>query len=282
MTDLRQYRSFMFWISVASCVAVCAFIALPLLQMVFSATWNGFIGAAADPVVVRAVSLSLVTAGWASLISFVIGTPFAYLLARKTFAGKRIIESIVDLPIMVPHPVIGIAILGLAGSQSWFGRMLQEMGIRLMGTSTGIVVVLTFVGLPFYINTVKNGFEAVPVRLENVSRSMGASLTATFFRITFPLAWRSMLVGLILCAARAISEFGAVVIVAYHPMIAPVLIYERFTAYGLKYSQPVAVLLIMVCLVLFVLLRMVSIKKKPESSGNSGPVRQPPFKVRHD
>jgi molybdate/tungstate transport system permease protein len=86
------------------------------------------------------------------------------------------------------------------------------------------------VGLPFYVNTVKTGFEAIPVRLENVSRSLGASLTGTFFRVTFPLAWRSMLVGIIMCCARAISEFGAIVIVAYHPMIAPVMIYERFTA----------------------------------------------------
>jgi len=100
------------------------------------------------------------------------------------------------------------------------------------------------------------------VRLENVSRSLGASLTGTFFRVTFHLAWRSMLVGIIMCSARAISEFGAVVIVAYHPMIAPVMIYERFTAYGLKYSQPVAVWLIVVCLSLFLLLRIVSLPKE--------------------
>ncbi|MCK5509468.1 MAG: ABC transporter permease subunit, partial [Desulfobacterales bacterium] len=93
-------------------------------------------------------------------------------------------------------------------------------------------------------------------------RSLGASITSTFFRVTFPLAWRSMVVGLIMCTARAVSEFGAVVIVAYHPMIAPVMIYERFTAYGLKYSQPVAVWLIIVCLFLFLLLRIFSVQKK--------------------
>jgi molybdate/tungstate transport system permease protein len=134
-----------------------------------------------------------------------------------------------------------------------------------MGTVTGIVTVLTFVGLPFYVNTVKTGFETIPVRLENVSRSLGASLTKTFFRVTFPLAWRVMLVGIIMCCARAISEFGAIVIVAYHPMIAPVMIYERFTAYGLKYSQPVAVWLILVCLVLFLLLRVFSLPKEKKA-----------------
>ena len=90
-------------------------------------------------------------------------------------------------------------------------------------------------------------------------------MTSTFFRITFPLAWRSMLVGIIMCMARAISEFGAVVIVAYHPMIAPVMIYERFTAYGMKYSQPVAVWLILVSLLLFLLLRVVSLPKRSKA-----------------
>ncbi len=166
---------------------------------------------------------------------------------------------------MIPHPVVGIAILGLAGKNHWLGSLMQQVGIHIMGTVTGIVTVLTFVGLPFYVNSVKTGFEAIPERLENVSRSLGASLTKTFFRVTFPLAWRAMLVGIIMCCARAISEFGAIVIVAYHPMIAPVMIYERFTAYGLKYSQPVAVWLIVVCLVLFLLLRIFSLPKDKEA-----------------
>jgi len=184
-------------------------------------------------------------------------------LSRRAFPGKKLLESVVDLPIMIPHPVIGIALLGIAGRNHWVGQILSELGIRLMGTAAGIVAVMTFVGLPFYVNTVKTGFDAVPIRIENVSRSLGASAGATFFRVTFPLAWRSMVVGMIMCMARAISEFGAIVIIAYHPMVAPVMIYERFTAYGLKYSQPVAVWLIAVCLALFLLLRLFSMKKGP-------------------
>jgi molybdate/tungstate transport system permease protein len=133
-----------------------------------------------------------------------------------------------------------------------------------MGSVTGIITVLTFVGLPFYINTVKDGFESISPRLEKVSRSLGASMWSTFLRVTFPLAWRSMVIGLIMCTARAISEFGAVVIVAYHPMIAPVMIYERFEAYGLKYSQPVAVWLVLVCLSLFLVLRILTLRRARE------------------
>lgn len=253
-----------FWIAVWCSAIVLVFILLPLIQMFISPSLQDLKVTIQDADVLRAIWLSIYTAALASLISFVIGTPFAYLLARKTFSGKKIVESIVDLPIVIPHPVIGIAILGLVGKNHWIGRCLHSLGIRIMSSVAGIVVVLIFVGLPFYINTVKTGFEAIPVRLEHVSRSLGAPFIATFFRITFPLAWRSMLAGIIMCAARAISEFGAVVVVAYHPMIAPILIYERFTAFGMKYSQPISVWLILVCLALFVLLRFVSLPKKQE------------------
>ena len=259
MAKTGRHGGALTWISVLSCVAVSSFIVLPLAQMLWEPTAESLKEAIADRTVQKAVWLSIYASGTASIVSFLFGTPFAYLLARKEFIGKRIVESIVDLPIMIPHPIIGIAILGIVGRHHWFGKLIQSCGIRVMGTVTGIVVVMTFVGLPFYINTVKAGFEAIPVRLENVSRSLGASMLKTFFRVTFPLAWRSMLVGVILCSARAISEFGAIIIVAYHPMVAPVLIYERFTAYGLKYSQPVGVLLILVCLLLFVILRIISV-----------------------
>jgi molybdate/tungstate transport system permease protein len=240
----------------AACTFVgVGFIVLPLVEMIRQPSAADLVESVMDADVRRAIWLSVSTSGAAALISFVFGTPFAYLLARQNFPGKRFVESIVDLPIMIPHPVIGIAILSLAGRQHWIGRFAADLGVRVMGSVTGIVIVLTFVGLPFYINTVKNGIEAIPIRLENVSRSLGATAFGTFWRVTFPLAWRSVIVGMILCAARAVSEFGAVVIVAYHPMIAPVMIYERFTAYGLRYSQPVAVWLILVCLGLFLLLR---------------------------
>jgi molybdate/tungstate transport system permease protein len=245
----------------AASAVITAFILLPLVEMVVQPSLADLAASWRDPDVLRAIGMSIYTAGAAALLSFVFGTPFAYLLARKTFPGKRLVESVVDLPIMVPHPVVGIALLSLAGRHHWLGRILDHLNVQIMGTVTGIITVLTFVGLPFYINAVKAGFESVPPRLETVSRSLGASFAETFFRVTFPLAWRSVLVGLIMCMARAVSEFGAVVIVAYHPMVASVMIYERFTAYGLKYSQPVAVGLIMVCLVFFLLLRWVSPKK---------------------
>jgi molybdate/tungstate transport system permease protein len=218
-----------------------------------------------DRDVMRSIWLSIYTSGSAALISFFFGTPLAFMLARTEFSGKRLIESIIDLPIVIPHPVIGIAVLGVAGKNHLLGQWMDALGIRIMGSPTGIITVLTFVGLPFYINAVKDGFEGIPQRFEKVSRNLGASMFSTFFRITFPLAWRSMVVGFIMCGARAISEFGAVVIVAYHPMIAPVMIYERFEGYGLKYSQPIAVWLVAICLLLFFLLRWIALSKPREA-----------------
>jgi len=238
-----------------------AFVLVPLAELLTSPSLSMLKEALLDKDVVRAIRLSITTAGAASLIAFFLGTPLAYLLARTDFRGKRLVESIIDLPIVIPHPVVGIALLSVTGRNHVIGQCLQAIGLRIMGSVTGIIVVLTFVGLPFYINAVKDGFENVPPRLENVSRSLGASMFATFLRVTFPLAWRSMVVGFIMCSARAISEFGAVVIVAYHPMTAPVMIYERFASYGLQYSQPVAVWLVGVCLVLFFFLRLLTLSK---------------------
>lgn len=254
-----------FWIAISCGFVIMAFILLPLIEMITAPSLSMLGETIRDKDVLRSIWLSIYTAGLAALISFVFGTPLAYLLARTDFAGKRLVESIIDLPIVIPHPVVGIAILSIAGRNYWLGQIFSELGIRIMGSVTGIVIVLTFVGMPFYINAVKEGFEGIPPRLEKVSRSLGASMFSTFCRITFPLAWRSMLVGIIMCSARAISEFGAVVIVAYHPMIAPVMIYERFEAYGLKYSQPVAVWLVSICLILFLVLRVLTLPKKKET-----------------
>lgn len=246
------------WLFMFISLPLILLLTLPLVKMTFQPSVEMMIETITDKDVVNAIARSIGLSLCAGILSFAMGTPLAYLLARKRIIGKRIIEGIIDLPIMIPHPVVGIAILSLTGRNNPIGRFLSDVGIQIMGTKTGIVCVLLFVGLPFYVNTVKAGFESVPVRLENASRTLGAGAFTTFIRITLPLTWRHMILGVIMCTARAISEFGAVVIVAYHPMTAPVMIYERFTAYGLKYSQPIAVWLIFISFILFVILRMLS------------------------
>jgi molybdate/tungstate transport system permease protein len=254
-------RIFQAWMGL-SALLVVLFIAVPLLRVLTAPTWEILLETLADGDVLKSVWLSMSASATAAFIAFLLGTPLAYFLARHRFPGKKVVESLVDLPIMIPHPVVGIALLSLTSPHTAFGRALQSMGIEIMGTRTGIVAVLIFVGMPFYVNSAKSGIESIAPRLENVSRSLGAGAASTFFRITLPLCWRYMLVGIIMCMARAISEFGAIIIVAYHPMVAPVLMYERFTAFGLKYSQPVAVILILVSMLFFLLLRTLSLPKE--------------------
>jgi len=249
-------RDLLFVISLFSVVIVIAFITLPILRIMTGSSIKTLTETLKDREALNSIWLSVYTSGLAAFISFFLGTPLAYLLSRFNFFGKRFVESIVDLPIVIPHPVIGIAILLVVGKNYWFGDLLYRLGIKLMGSVAGIITVLTFVAIPFYTNMAKEGFDSIPVRLEKVSRSLGASMIETFVHVTFPLAKRSMIVGFIMALARSISEFGAVVIVAYHPMIAPVLIYERFESYGLKYSLPVAFWLVFISLSLFLILRI--------------------------
>ena len=124
---------------------------------------------------------------------------------------------------------------------------------------------MAFVSLPFLINAARDGFEAVPERLEKAALNLGASPARVFFTISLPLAWRSIISGFIMMFARGMSEFGAVVIVAYYPMVTSVLIYERFGAFGLKYARPVSVIFITVSLLFFIILRLLS---KQKNAGN--------------
>jgi len=234
------------------------FIAWPLLRTVTSVNpiiiWETLLEAE----VRGAIFLTLYSSALATVVAFFLGVPLAYLLARVDFPGKRLIEGLVDVPIVVPHSAAGIALLMVFGRRSLLGRAFGLIGLKFVSAAPGIVIAMLFVSLSFLVDSAREGFEAVDPRLERVARTLGASPWQAFWRVSFPLAWRSILSGMVLMWARGLSEFGAVVILAYHPMIAPVLLYERFESFGLKYARPVATLIILVCLLVFVALRLIA------------------------
>jgi len=234
------------------------FIVLPLLSMILLESPSTLLETLRDPDVQNAIWLSIYTALLTTMVAFLFGVPLAYLLARVEFFGKNVIESIIDIPIVVPHAVAGIALLTLFGKGGLIGGAFSFFGIRFAGTLLGIMVAMLFVSCPFMINSARDGFKKVDPRLENVARTLGASRWYSFQKISFPLAFKSILTGCILTWARAMSEFGAVIIIAYHPMTAPVLIYERYLSFGLDASRPIAVLLLLVCLAMFIVLRMIT------------------------
>ena len=231
------------------------FIIVPLIKMIVASDPKMLLDTLLDTEVLGSIWLTLYAALIATAVGCILGVPLAYLLARVDFPGKTLVESLIDVPIVVPHTAAGVALLFVFGRNFFAGKAFNAVGIDFVDSTAGIVVAMLFVSIPFLIDSAKEGFKKVDVRLEKVSRTLGASPWQSFFKISFPLAWRSIVAGNVMMWARGISEFGAVIILAYHPMIAPVLVYERFETYGLDYARPAAVLLILVCLIIFVVLR---------------------------
>lgn len=228
---------------------------LPILNLVFTTTSQTLMAQIQGGAFRSAVGLSLATASIATLVMLILGVPLAYVMVRHDFPGRRLLDAAIDLPILVPQSVAGIALLLLCGPKTPLGQGLAALGIDVAGSAVGIVLAQIFVGSPFLIRSSMEAFEAVPERLEKSARSLGATQGSTFLRIALPLAGGGILNGCILCWARAVSEVGALMVLAYHPMTASVFIYDIFTQYGLREAQPAAALLVILCLWLFLLFR---------------------------
>jgi molybdate transport system permease protein len=192
-----------------------AFLAIPLVAMFWRAANNEQL---ADNItsdfVIDAMRLSAITSTMALLITLVFGTPLAYILARSNFPGKIFVDLLVDLPIVLPPTVAGVALLVAFGRRGVLGPEIDALGIELAFTSTAVILAQTFVSAPYYIRTVKAGFESVDAQYEGVAATLGASPLRIFWRIVLPLSWPSVLAGAILCWARALSELGATLIFA--------------------------------------------------------------------
>lgn len=264
-------------------------LALPLLMLVARQNPTALASAATDPAVQQALFLSVYAPLLAAGASVALGVPLAVLLARG-FPGQALVESLVDLPLVVPHSVAGLAVLfafGKGGAFDWLHFSIPEsillFGLRLdipllggltysfdvLQTMTGMVLAMTFVSAPFAVNAAREGFEGVDSRVERAARTLGADEWETFQRVTAPLAARGVLTGGVLAWARAVSEFGAVAIVAYSVSVfyppameqisgvqhAPVFIYNEFLSSGLEASGAVATLLLALCIGIFLFVR---------------------------
>jgi molybdate/tungstate transport system permease protein len=237
---------------------ILAFLILPLLLLLLSTNPIKLLETVNDPEVYSAILLSIYTGGLATGIGLLFGVPGAYILARQDFFGKNIVKGLIDIPIVVPHTAAGVALLYLFSQKAILGRFASCFGLSFSGEVAGIVVAMLFVSLPFLIHSAADGFCKVNIRLEEKARILGASSWQVFFKVSLPLARKPIFSGLIMMWARGVSEFGAVIVLAYHPKTAPILLFERFESYGLKESLPVASLLIIICLLIFISLRMIN------------------------
>ncbi|MGC9125600.1 MAG: ABC transporter permease subunit, partial [Caldisericaceae bacterium] len=213
-----------------------------------------------DPSTINAIVNSIVFSLVTAALAVILGIPLAYLMARKSFGRlEGVVEGVSDIPLAVPHTVAGIALLLIYGRDGTLGSLFyRTFGIKLTGTSIVVVIAMLFVSFPFFVDAAREGFRSVDEALENASRSLGASAFSTFLRINLPLSIQSILAGFLSTWARAISEFGAVVILAYYPMTAPVKIYDAFTQYNLSVSIAIAATLLLFSLAIFIGLKVLT------------------------
>lgn len=162
-----------------------------------------------------ALALSLKVACWATAIALVLGVAVGFLLARRRFPGRELLDTILTLPMVMPPTVLGYYLLVLLGRQGWIGQRLQDwFGINLIFTWQGAVIAAAIVAFPLVFKPARAAFETVDGRLEDAARVLGISEAALFLRVTLPLAWRGILAGALLAFARAMGEFGATLMVA--------------------------------------------------------------------
>ena len=220
------------WV-VALATLALAFLALPVVALLLRAIESGVLTSAfAGRAVLDALVLSLTSTAVSLLVVVVLGTPLAFVLARTSFRGKALAEALVDLPIVLPPSVAGLALLFAYGRNGFAGASLEAMGVTLPFTALAVVVAQVFVASPFYIRAARSGFRAVEPEVEEAARVDGASENAVLRRITMPLAAPAVGAGLVLAWARALGEFGATILfagnLAGRTQTLPLLVYSEF------------------------------------------------------
>jgi molybdate/tungstate transport system permease protein len=237
------------------------FLSAPLAELVIAGGVTGVQRLGSDAEVRDALLLTAAAATGATFAGVVGGLPLAYVLARRRFRGRAVLAAILDLPLLIPHPVAGIALLLVLGRDSVAGDALLSIGLRVVGTPLGIVCAMLFVSAPLFVSGAREAFARVDPRFEAVARTLGDDGWRAFRRVTLPLAGRGLVAAAIVMWARAVSEFGAIVILTYNPKTVSVLSYDRFTSYGLTEAIPVAAVMAIIALVPLTLLRALRVER---------------------
>jgi molybdate transport system permease protein len=232
---------------------VTLFLALPVVVLIGrSITGRALLDAVTTPTVMTALGLSLVTTAASLVLTVVFGTPLAYLLARRRFRGSTIVEAAVDLPIVLPPSVAGLALLLVFGRRGLAGESLDALGLAIPFTTVAVVLAQTFVAAPFFIRSARAGLSGVDRDLEDAARVDGASERQVFRLVTVPLASTALAAGLVMCWARALGEFGATIMfagnIAGRTQTLPLVVYSEFQAGHLEASIAAAAILVLAAL----------------------------------
>ena len=226
------------------------FLALPVVTLVVRALAGGALAAAlGNPVVLDALALSLATTAVSVTLAVVLGTPLAYVLARRRFRGASLLEAVIDLPIVLPPSVAGLALLLVFGRRGVLGGSLEMLGLTISFTTLAVILAQAFVAAPFFVRSARAGFAAVERDLEDAARVDGAAERQVARWITVPLASSALAAGLVMSWARALGEFGATIMFAGNvegrTQTLPLVVYGEFQAGHLDSSIAAAAILVL-------------------------------------
>jgi molybdate transport system permease protein len=245
----------------ATAVLFAIFLGLPVLVLVIRAAAGGALARAlVSPAVLDAIVLSLLTTTASLMLTVVIDLPLAFVLARRSFPGKRLAEIVIDLPIVLPPSVAGLALLLVFGRRGLLGGPLDVLGWSIPFTTVAVILAQTFVSAPFFVRSARGGIAGVDRDLEDAARVDGASERQVFRRVTIPLAASALAAGLVMSWARALGEFGATVMfagsVARRTQTLPLVVYAEFQAGELDASVAAAAILVLAALGVIVAVRI--------------------------
>ena len=231
-------------------VLFALFLGLPVLTLVVRAILDGSLSIAiASPVVLQALWLSLVTTAISLIVTVVLGLPLAVVLARRRFRAKGLLEAIVDLPIVLPPSVAGLALLLVFGRRGLLNAPFELLGISVPFTTIAVILAQTFVSAPFFIRSARTGIAGVDRDLEDAARVDGASERQLFRSITVPLAGAALAAGLVMAWARSLGEFGATIMFAGNvegkTQTLPLVVYSEFQGGDLDASIAAAAILVL-------------------------------------
>jgi sulfate transport system permease protein len=241
-----------FGLTLGFTIAYLSLIVLIPLSAAFVKTatlsWPAFVSIVTAPRVVASYELTFGASLAAAALNVGFGLLVAWVLVRYRFPGRRLVDALVDLPFALPTAVAGIALAGLFAPSGWFGALLAPLGIKVAFTRLGVLVALTFIGLPFVVRTVQPVLEALPRELEEAAATLGASPFATFGRVIFPTLLPALLTGFALAFARAIGEYGSVIFIAGNmPMVSeitPLVIITKLEQYDYAGATAIAVVML--------------------------------------
>lgn len=245
------------WFIAPSAALICL-LSAPLLALLWRAGLSDFFVHITNATALNALSLSLLTSSASAIVAVITGTPLAYALARWKFRGKTWLELLIDLPVVLPPSVAGLALLIAFGRRGVFGDALSAMSLSLPFTTAAVVIAQTFVSAPLYVRAARIGFAQVDRQLEEIAHTEGATRWQLFRYVMIPLSVKPMLSGLVLCWTRALGEFGATILFAGNlegrTQTMPLAIYIGFES-DLNVALALSALLLGVSIILLAILR---------------------------